>query len=108
MNTELICIVPVLPSSNIGRDIDWYNEKTGFISYFSNDMYAVLYKKNLFLHLQWHANTADDPLLHGSVIRIVVKNIQPIFEDFIKRDTIAHDAMKLNTPWETIEFGFYT
>jgi hypothetical protein len=59
------------------------------------------------LHLQWHADTPDDPLLGGSVIRIYVKNIRPIFDESVSRGTITPDKLKTNTPWKTNEFGFY-
>ncbi|MGZ5285738.1 MAG: hypothetical protein ACXWV2_01195 [Chitinophagaceae bacterium] len=107
MNTELLKIIPVLPSADIARDISWYKEKVGFETHFSDRLYSVLYRENLVLHLQWHANTANDPLPGGSVIRINVNNIQPLFEEFLKRGTITQDALKLNTPWSTNEFGFY-
>ncbi|TAE51948.1 MAG: glyoxalase/bleomycin resistance/extradiol dioxygenase family protein [Bacteroidetes bacterium] len=107
MQTELLHIIPVLPSADIARDILWYKEKTGFEAIFSDSMYAVLYREHLGLHLQWHADTEDDPLLGGSVIRIRVKNIDPLFEEFVQRGTVAPDAMRRHTPWETHEFGFY-
>ncbi len=46
-------------------------------------MYAILQRDNLSIHLQWHADTQDDPLNGGSVIRIFVKYIKPIFEEFV-------------------------
>ncbi|MEO6720083.1 MAG: hypothetical protein ABIN67_06940 [Ferruginibacter sp.] len=107
MNTEFISIVPVLPSADIARDLNWYKEKTGFREHFSDKMYAVIYRDNLVIHLQWHADTKSDPLLGGSVIRIIVKNIEPIFEDFVARGTVAQNALKLKTPWGTNEFGFF-
>lgn len=107
MTTEFINIIPVIPSANIERDLDWYKEKTGFESYFSDKMYAGIKRENLFIHLQWHADTADDPLLGGSVIRIFVKNIKPLFEEFVGRGTVKPDALRLNTPWGTNEFGFF-
>jgi hypothetical protein len=107
MSTALIKIIPVLPSANIARDIIWYKEKTGFAEYFSDNMYAVLYRDNLVIHLQWHADTIEDPLLGGSVIRILVKNIQSVFDDFVARGTVDQHALKLNTPWRTNEFGFF-
>lgn len=107
MDTKLLKIIPVLPSSDIARDIFWYKEKAGFESHFSDNRYAVLYRENLVLHLQWHADTENDPLLGGSVIRIHVKNIQPLFQEFVQRGTIAPDAFQFNTPWETNEFGFF-
>jgi len=107
MEPSLLQFIPVLPSADIARDTAWYKEKAGFETHFSNPMYAVLYRENLVLHLQWHADTEDDPLLGGSVIRIQVKNIQPIFEEFKKRGTVTREDLKNNTPWGTNEFGFY-
>ncbi len=100
-------IIPVLPSADIVRDIAWYKEKTGFEEVFSDKMYAVLGRNDQYIHLQWHADTADDPLLGGSVIRIAVKNIQPLFDEFVKRGTVRPEKFIANTPWNTSEFGFY-
>ena len=97
----------MLPSENIDRDVAWYNEKTGFQLHFADKMYAVLYRENICLHLQWHAGTTDDPLLGGSVIRINVKNIKHIFDEFVQRGTVSLDSFKANTAWGTNEFGFY-
>ena len=107
MNADLLTIIPVLPSADIVRDVAWYKEKAGFESVFHDKMYAVLKRENLWLHLQWHADTADDPLLGGSVIRILVKNIKPIFEEFVKRGTVIPEKFVANTPWQTNEFGFF-
>jgi|SRR3954468_20737148 hypothetical protein len=107
MKTEILSIIPVLPSSNIERDITWYKERAGFETYFVDSMYAVLYRDNISIHLQWHADTENDPLLGGSVIRIAVKNINPLFIEFVQRGTVTQEALKLNTPWKTNEFGFF-
>lgn len=107
MTTELLSIIPVLPTADIERDIAWYEEKTGFKKYFSDSMYAALSRDNLTIHLQWHADTDTDPLLGGSVIRIHVKNIRPLFNEFVERGTVSPDAFKANTPWRTNEFGFF-
>ncbi|MBZ4192436.1 hypothetical protein [Niabella beijingensis] len=107
MNAEFLNIIPVLPSADIERDIKWYNEKMGLKNYFSDSMYAILYRDNLWLHLQWHAGTEDDPLLGGSVVRILMKNISAIFEEFQKRGTVTADKLRQDTPWKTNEFGFY-
>jgi hypothetical protein len=107
MNTTLLGVAPVLPSANIARDTAWYREKTGFEILFENEMYAVLYRDAVWLHLQWHADTEDDPLLGGSVIRIFVSNISALFAEFVERGTVAEDKLRMNTPWHTHEFGFY-
>lgn len=107
MSSELLGIVPVLPSSDVARDVAWYEEKAGFEPLFADKMYAVLSRDNLWLHLQWHAGTKDDPLLGGSVIRIFVKDVRQLFDEFVKRGTVKMGALKLDTPWQTQEFGFY-
>lgn len=105
--TSFLGIIPVLPSADLKRDIAWHQEKTGFKAIFSNEGYAVLHRDNLSIHLQWHAGTKNDPVLGGSVIRIFVDNIQPIFKEFVNRGTVTTDKLQENTPWNTNEFGFY-
>lgn len=107
MKTELLEISPVLPSQNIDRDVDWYKNHLGFKLLFKDKMYAVLKRDKFHIHLQWHADTNDDPLLGGSVIKIFVKNIQSIFQEFIERGTVKKDKLRLKTDWGTNEFGFY-
>ena len=107
MKAGFINIVPVLPSADISRDVSWYQEKIGFSEYFADQMYAVLFREDLVMHLRWHADTKEDPLLGGSVIRIRVENIKPIFEELLLRGTIEQTALKLNTPWQTNEFGLF-
>ena len=105
--TKFLTIIPVLPSSDIARDLAWYEEKTGFKTVFYDNMYALLQRENLCIHLQWHADTEEGPLLGGSVIRIFVKNIRPLFDEFVKRGTVNKNEFVANTPWQTNEFGFY-
>lgn len=100
-------ITPVLPSSDIKRDIRWYQDIVGFSLSSSDDMYAVLHREDMSIHLQWHAGTDDDPLLGGSVIKIFVEDIQPYFEEFVKNGVITREKLHRNTPWDTHEFGFY-
>ncbi len=107
MKTEFLGIIPVLPSSDISRDVAWYKEKVGFEEIFSDHMYAGLHRDSIYIHLQWHADSENDPLLGGSVIRIDVKNIKPLFDDLIQRGTVTPDALKTKTPWNTNEFGFF-
>ncbi|WP_202928091.1 hypothetical protein [Cyclobacterium salsum] len=56
-------------------------------------------REDLFIHLQWHADTEDDPLLGGSVIKIFVNNLQPIFDELVARRTIQKKKLRLNTAW---------
>lgn len=107
MNSELLEISPVLPSEDIERDVKWYEKQAGFRLLHKDEMYAVLGREKICIHLQWHAGTEEDPLLGGSVIRIFVRNIRPLFEEFQTRGTVGKDKLRLNTPWNTHEFGFY-
>ncbi|GAB5399821.1 MAG: hypothetical protein Aureis2KO_14060 [Aureisphaera sp.] len=107
MKTKLLGIVPVLPTEDMKRDLEFYQSKAGFTIIHADSFYAVLKRDNLYIHLQWHANTEDDPLLGGSVVRLFVDTIQPIFNEFVERGTIKEDSLRLQTSWNTNEFGFY-
>ena len=107
MESNYIDITPVLPSQDIARDCAWYEQNLGFETRHADDMYAILRRDHLYIHLQWHADTADDPLLGGSVIRIFVKDIQSAFEDCLARGAIRPEKLRMNTPWGTHEFGMY-
>jgi hypothetical protein len=105
-NASILGMIPVLPSSNIERDLKWYERYTGFKYFFGDNGYAGLRKENLEIHLQFHHGNEEDPII-GSVIKIFVSNIEPYVEEFIKRGTITQDKLRMNTPWGTHEFGFY-
>ncbi|MDP5170076.1 MAG: glyoxalase/bleomycin resistance/extradiol dioxygenase family protein [Bacteroidia bacterium] len=100
-------LVPVLPSSDIARDVAWYETHTGFTRLGGDHMYVILGRGPLVLHLQWHADTPEDPLLGGSVLRWFVEDIHPLVEEFVARGTISRSKLQENTPWGTHEFGFY-
>ncbi|MFY0592110.1 glyoxalase/bleomycin resistance/extradiol dioxygenase family protein [Roseivirga sp.] len=106
-NTSIRGIEPVLPSQDIIRDIAWHKKHTGFEYSTGDKMYAVLKRDNQFIHLQWHADNADDPLLGGSVIKIFVHDIDPFVAEFVERGTIKPEKYQRDTPWGTHEFGFY-
>ena len=99
--------IPVLPSQDIARDEAWYKEKLGLQTYFADSMYAVMYQDNIVIHLQWHADTLDDPLLGGSVVRLKTNDIRPMFRELVQRGTVTEDALRENTPWGTHEFGVF-
>jgi len=107
MSSNFIQIEPVLPSQDIKRDVEWHQKFTGFEPVFGDPMYAGLRRDHLCIHLQWHADTENDPLMGGSVIKLFVKDIHPVFEEFVKRGTVTKEKLRLNTSWGTHEFGFY-
>lgn len=100
-------IIPVLLSQDIKRDVEWHQKHTGFEPAFEDGMYAGLQRENLSIHLQWHADTNDDLLQGGSVIKLFVKDIHPIFKEFLKKGMVTKEKLRLNTTWGTNEFCFY-
>ncbi len=107
VNANIRGIEPVLPSRDISRDLEWHEQYTGFTKSFGDHMYAGISRDQLCIHLQWHADNEDDPLLGGSVIKIFVNDLSPFIEEFIKRGTIEEERVMRNTPWGTHEFGFH-
>ncbi len=104
---QLLEVSPVLPSQDIARDVAWYKRYVGFELLHKDEMYAVMRRGAICIHLQWHADTEDDPLLGGSVIKVFVEDIQPVFDEFVTRGTVSKDKLRRDTDWGTHEFGFY-
>lgn len=102
----LCTICPVLSTSNLERDITWYDKYVGFNLTYQEDGYAVLNRENIWIHLQYHHNNEEDPV-YGATVKIFVDDINLILEEMHKRGTITKDKLRLNTPWNTHEFGFY-
>ncbi len=104
--SKLQTICPVLSTSNLERDIKWYETYVGFDLNYLEEGYAVLNRENIWIHLQWHHDNDEDPV-YGSVVKIFVDDIQPILDEMVKRKTVTKEKLRLNTPWKTHEFGFY-
>ncbi|MEQ8807726.1 MAG: glyoxalase/bleomycin resistance/extradiol dioxygenase family protein [Imperialibacter sp.] len=100
-------IIPVLPSLDIQRDIEWYDKYAGFSYCFGDNGYAGLRRENLEFHLQFNHGNEEDPITGGSVMKIFVADIKPYFQEFMERGTITKEKLRMNTPWGTHEFGFY-
>jgi len=106
-NSSALYIIPVLPSSDIERDLKWYDTYTGFTFLFGDKGYVGLKRDTLEFHLQFHHGNEEDPMIGGSVIKVFVPDIEPYFEEFVERGTITKEKLRRNTPWGTHEFGFY-
>lgn len=106
-STRFLSMTPVLPSEDISRDIDWYKKMVGFELESGDEMYACLKRDNMHIHLQWHSGTKQDPVNGGSVIKIFVEDIGPVFQEFLLRGTVMEDDLRIETAWGTSEFGFY-
>ena len=100
-------VVPVLPSSDIERDVLWCEEKVGFTCASLQDGYAVLFLDGFDLHLQWHSGTKDDPILGGSVFKLFVDDIENILSEMVNLKVVSPEKLHRNTPWGTHKFGFF-
>ena len=105
-NINLLTICPVFSTSELERDIAWYKKHIGFNLTYQEEGYTVLNRDTIWIHLQWHHDNEEDPV-HGSVIKIFVDNIHPIFQEMVERGIVTKNKLRLNTPWKTHEFGFY-
>lgn len=106
MSFKILHTTPVLSSANIERDIKWYEEKLSFTYYMGQEGYAVLYRDNQWLHLQWHTSTDQDPV-YGGTVKFFVNDIEAIFNEMLLKGVVTKDKLRYNTPWGTHEFGFY-
>ena len=109
--TQIIQINPVLPVGNMQESLDFYENKMGFknvydsTQYESGEMnYAVMCRQNCCIHLQLFKDIRPD---FQPQIRIEVKNIEPLFEEYRSKGLLDHQPALRATPWGTLEFAFY-
>ena len=107
MKTEFLGITPLLAGRDISRGLNWYEKYVGFETLHRDEMYAMTHRAHMSIHLQWRTDTEDDPFLGGSVVKIFVKDLMPIFEELIGRRTIERNRLRPHSDWNTHEFGFY-
>ncbi len=105
--TQFLHATPVLPTVNLERDLQWYKTHLGFSALHIAPDYAVLRRAGIYIHLQWHADTKDDPLLGGSVVKFFVKNIDTLFQEMVDKGVVPPNKLRRNTAWNTHEFGLY-
>lgn len=108
--TKFLYLSPVLASADVPRDIEWYEQKLGFKNVFDSTAYqegppdyAVVGRQNLFLHLQFQFPKD----MTSTDVRFEVKNIEPLFEEYVANKTITPDRMRRKTSWGTNEFGLF-
>lgn len=105
--TQFLHVTPVLPTADLERDLIWYKTNLGFSALHIAPDYAVLRRSGIYIHLQWHADTKDDPLLGGSVAKFFVKNIDTLFQEMVDKGVVPPNKLSRSTPWNTHEFGLY-
>jgi len=106
--TTFLHISPVLASSNVQRDVDWYEQKLGFTNVYDSTRYqdgpmdyAVVGREGLYMHLQFQY--PKDMI--SSDVKFEVKDIEPLIEEFIGKGILDIGRVQRKTPWGTTEFG---
>ena len=106
--TTFLHVSPVLASSSVQRDVDWYTEKLGFTNVYDSTRYqdgpmdyAVIGRQGLYLHLQFQYPKD----MVSTDVKFEVKNIDPLITEFVEKGILRMDKVHKKTPWNTTEFG---
>ncbi|WPR75473.1 hypothetical protein [Algoriphagus sp. NG3] len=68
MKTKFLCSIPVLPSQDIVRDLEWYAQTLGFVKTFGDHSYAGMRLEEVEVHLQRYSATGASKHVNGSVV----------------------------------------
>lgn len=105
--TEFLHMNPVFASQDVKRDVAWYEENLGFKKTFDSGdeplNYAGVGRGGLFLHMQYQFPKN----MWVSDLRIQVKNIEPLFHEYLEKSLVKENGLKWKTPWGTNEFGLF-
>lgn len=103
-------ISPVLASSDVARDIQWYKDKLGFQNVYDSTQYqegpvdyVVLGRQKLFFHMQFQF--PEDVI--RTDVKFQVKNIEPLYDEFLKSRAITEHNINRKTDWNTSECCFF-
>ncbi|MFK7772089.1 MAG: VOC family protein [Saprospiraceae bacterium] len=108
--TKFLHLSPVLASSNVPRDIEWYESKLGFKNVYDSSAYSegkidyvVLGRGGLFFHLQFQF--PDD--MTSTDLKFQVQNIAPLFEELAAHGLIPPGKITRKTSWNTSEVSLF-
>ncbi len=110
METKFLHLSPVLASSDVQRDVNWYEAQLGFKNVYDSTQYqdgpmdyAVVGKQGLFLHLQYQYPKD----MTSTDIKFQVQHITPFFEACVAKGLLTPDRLHKRTAWNTSEFGVF-
>jgi len=108
--TKFLHISPVLASSDVPRDIKWYEDKLGFKNVYDSSAYqkgkidyVVLGRGNLFFHMQFQF--PND--MTSTDLKFQVQNIEPLFEEIIAQGLVPPGKITRKTAWNTSEISLF-
>ena len=109
--TEILGMRPVIPVKNMEESLDYYQNKLGLELQFSHSdvpgapaNYAGLAREEFAIHLQAMVPGQDEAM---PLIRVIVQNIEPLYEELAGRGVVAASGELDSKPWGTKEFGLY-
>ncbi len=108
--TKFLHISPVLASSDVPRDIEWYETTLSFKNVYDSSAYqagkidyVVLGRGNLFFHMQYQF--PDD--MTSTDLKFQVQNIEPLFEELTGQGLIPPGKITRTTAWHTSEVSLF-
>lgn len=108
--TKFLHLSPVLASSDVPRDIEWYESKLGFKNVYDSSAYSegkidyvVLGHGGLFFHMQFQF--PDD--MTSTDLKFQVQNIEPLFEELTAQGLIPPGKITRKTSWNTSEVSLF-
>lgn len=108
--TKLLHISPVLASSDVSRDIQWYETKLGFKNVYDSSAYSdgpidyvVLGRDQLFFHMQFQFPKD----MTSTDLKFQVQNIEPLFDELIANGLIPPGKITRQTGWNTAEVSLF-
>jgi len=102
--------IPVLPAADAEESLKWWTEICGFEETFrdaSPPNYAGIRRGEAYLHISGMSdNTLARKVGDQTMVRVAVKGIEALYDEYQKRGGKVHPNGALQTkPWGTKEFG---
>ncbi|UAY51495.1 bleomycin resistance protein [Ferruginibacter albus] len=96
----LLRSIPLLPTFNINKTIDFYEYKLGFTAHNYGTYLMLQYKKAAELHFFY---TKDKTLKSSCYLQ--VDNVEDLYASFSIKEILHPERMLQDTPWGTREFS---
>ena len=101
-NTIVEKIIPVLPSLDFDKSIEFYTKKLGFDLIFRTEGRLGLAKQGIGIHM-WHCSDANIP--KNSSCFVIVSNIDALYEEYEKQGVIHPNGKLEVKPWNMKQFA---
>ena len=101
--TTYLAGVPVLPSPDVVRAVEFYRDVLGFtVAALTEEPYAVIQRDQVTIHL-WQCDDPELPTHTGC--RILVSGIKALYEALQPTGVVHPNAPLEEQPWGALEFA---